>query len=230
MKKLLAVVALSTFLLPNVVFATTTTSKQDVDSSKYEYPSLTLIKEKYDGKLLMRFLKYNDTERKDNTYVDYIEVPKTIQKKVKASDDKAIQNVTALLASEYDSKGVNDIVRLNELFLQFIPEIPNSKITVSKEYGPTFSDNLKLSLNYIEDKRKVTLTNEEKTTLASTFNSDKNFVKKFTPYQDKNALYKETQELADQLSLKWYQKTVIYVIGGIVIILAAVLFIFFRRR
>ncbi|MED3831630.1 hypothetical protein P4575_27980, partial [Priestia megaterium] len=131
---------------------------------------------------------------------------------------------------DYDSDEVNNIVGLNELLLQFIPEIPKSKISISKDYAPTASENLNSSLEYIKKNENLSISKEDKEVLYSSYNDSKAFLKSFTPYSNKEELYKVTEKYAEELRVKWYENTLTYIIGGIVVVVAIVLFIFFRRR
>jgi len=229
MKKLITTFTLTTLLVPAFVLTSTTTNVE-AKQEKYEFPSLMLTSEKYDGQSLIRTLKYTDTDKKGDKYINFIDVPEVIQKKVKTKDPNAVQEVTALLAKYYDSKEVNNVVGLNELFLQFIPEIPYSKISVSKEYAPSVSDSLYLSLKYINQDTKVSVSKSDKEVLYSSYNDNKQFLTKFTPYSDKQELYNVTEKYAEELKVKWYESVTTYIIAGIAIVVAIVLFIFFRRR
>ncbi|MGF9891357.1 hypothetical protein ABEX78_22095 [Priestia megaterium] len=230
MKKFITTFTLSTLLVPALALSTSTVTKVEAAQEKYEIPSLTLTGEKYDGKALIRTLRYDDTDKKGRKYIEFINVPKVIQEKVKTKDPEAVQEVTALLAQYYNSDEVNNIVGLNELLLQFIPEIPKSKISISKDYAPTASENLNSSLDYIKKDEELSVSKEDKEVLYSSYNDSKPFLKNFTPYSNKEELYKVTEKYAEDLRVKWYENALTYIIAGIVVVVAIVLFIFFRRR
>jgi len=76
----------------------------------------------------------------------------------------------------------------------------------------------------------VSVSKSDKEVLYSSYNDNKQFLTKFTPYSDKQELYNVTEKYAEELKVKWYESVTTYIIAGIAIVVAIVLFIFFRRR
>lgn len=156
MKKLATTLAAVMVLSPSVIDASTILKIEDEETLlegyqteyEFDFEPLTLLEETYDGECLIRTFQYQDSGR---LTLRFIELPPSITKQVETNDENAVAKVTALLAQYYLHEEIDNIPSLNELLLAYTPDRPFNKLSVSKEYEHTFSDNLKYVLDAIEN-------------------------------------------------------------------------------
>jgi len=239
MKRTITAFAMASLLFPNMISAESvlteeaTTADLLLEAQQEELDEETmsiilndlskpmqLIGESYNGYSIVRDFVILETEE---TYTHIIEVPSSITEQIKPTDENALAEATALLAQYYAHDSINNINRLNEVFLSEVAELPFSEISVSEEYAPTFAENLKYALDSITEGKEIEIPEDEKELLTSYYNA-------VPTYDTKEKLFSASEELYKELRIKWYEKTSSYVVIGAVLFISIATFIVYKRR
>lgn len=229
MKKIFTTLAMSTLLVPSMATVSLMVNEENVkgeliiEDSGVEYflEDVTLISESYNGESLIRYFQ-DDISGKES--MRFIDLPTSITEKVDVNDEKAVAKVTALLAQYYAQDSINNIPSLNMILLSYVPDVPLSKVSISKEYRKEFSENLEYVLDILEENNKVEILEEERNLLEDFYDDKK------VPFNSKEEVLKATESWYKELRIKWYEKTSTYIVIGVIFVLLSSAFIISKRR
>lgn len=222
MKKIVATtLAITALFLPSATYAEDLV-KEEFSEVKYE--PLVLKKEYFDGVDLTRIYEYEKTHK---PYFHTIEIPEGIRKNLNQDNPNYVDKVITQLARYYNQVG--NVQSLNELFYQYIPETPGSKISFSEDYAPIASEHLENAIEDLDNGQPIKITKQDKILVEQKY-GDNAFQKEFVPFKSQEQLITKSKELAEDLRIKWYEKTITYVILGIGFLLSLILFILYKRR
>lgn len=231
MKKIVTTLMMSTLLIPSFVTHAEETPLLDNEETaeveiiadsdtEYYFESITLQSESYDGEFLIRYFQDDDSGKLS---ARYIELPASIISQVDVDDENAVAKVTSLMAQYYAQESINNIPSLNMLLLSYVPDTPYSKVSVSKEYRETFSENLNYVLSTLKEDAKVEILEEEKELMKDFYDDQA------VPFETKEELLIGTEKFYEEIRIKWYEKLSTYIVLGSAIALITA-FIIFKRR